>query len=144
MHYSIKIGDQTYSADIENLDARPIVVTVDGDRVEVWPEENIKPDQAVRIEEKSSPKPDETPCLPVPASQPGASARSVKAPIPGVIIEIKVTAGQSVNRGDVLCILEAMKMKNSIRAGRSGVIGSIQINVGDQVRHGQILMDFTE
>jgi biotin carboxyl carrier protein len=68
----------------------------------------------------------------------------VPAPIPGVIIEIKVTVGQSVNRGDLLCILEAMKMKNSIRAGRSGMIGIIPVTVGDQVRHGQTLVEFTE
>jgi glutaconyl-CoA/methylmalonyl-CoA decarboxylase subunit gamma len=144
MHYSIKIGKQTFSVDIEDLNACPIMVMVDGEEVEVWPEEKGLSIKQPRLEKQSSPDSDEASHLPTEASQPAASSRAVKAPIPGVIIEINVTTGQSVNRGDLLCILEAMKMKNSIRAGRSGVIGSIPINVGDQVRHGQSLIEFTE
>ncbi len=144
MHYSIKIGGQTYSVEINDLNTRPVVVMVDGEKFDVWPEENTPVAHETRVEAKTPPKSREEPCPPVSAGQPAASIKSVTAPIPGVIIEIAVTVGQSVKHGDVLCILEAMKMKNSIRAGRSGVIDNIQIKVGDQVRHGQILMEFTE
>jgi biotin carboxyl carrier protein len=70
--------------------------------------------------------------------------RGIPAPIPGVIVEISAAVGQSVNRGDELCVLEAMKMKNSIKAGRNGTIGKINVSVGDQVRHGQVLMEYTD
>ncbi len=145
MRYSIKIGDQTYSVEIEDLDSRPVKATVDGDVFEVWPEEetSVSPLSSVKTKDMS---PGETaiPCPPAPLPKLGASPKAVTAPIPGVIIEITATIGQSVNRGDTLCVLEAMKMKNLIRAGRSGVIASINIHVGDQVRHGQTLMEFSD
>lgn len=144
MHYSVKIGDQTYSVEIENLDTRPVVVSVDGEKLDVWPEE--KPNQVtmVKREEKISSVPGGKPCPPDPPAQQAVTSKCVLAPIPGVIVEIKATAGQTVNRGDELCVLEAMKMKNSIRAGRNGTLGSIKIAVGDQVRHSQVLMEFTD
>jgi biotin carboxyl carrier protein len=144
MHYSIKIGDQTFSVDIDDLDARPVKVLVDGETVELWPEEKPAVVQPMRAADKTSDKPESIPCPPESQPRPVVSARSVTAPIPGVIIEIKTAVGQTVKRGDLLCILEAMKMKNSIRAGRDGVIGSIQVNIGDQVRHGQSLVEFTD
>lgn len=144
MHYSIKIGDQTFLVDIDDLDARPVKVLVDGNPVELWPEEKPAAVPLKRSADIAAEKSENVPCPPESQPRPAVSARSVTAPIPGVIIEIKTAVGQSVKRGDVLCILEAMKMKNSIRAGRDGTIGSIQVSVGDQVRHGQCLMEFTE
>lgn len=144
MHYSIKIGDQTFSVDIDDLNARPVKVVVDGETVELWPEEKPAVVQPLRVAEKTPAKSESVPCPPDSQPRQVTSARSVTAPIPGVIIEIKTAVGQSVKRGDVLCILEAMKMKNSIRAGRDGVISSIQVSVGDQVRHGQSLVEFTD
>jgi biotin carboxyl carrier protein len=49
-----------------------------------------------------------------------------------------------VKRGEEICVLEAMKMKNSIRAARDGVIETIAVTVGDQVRHGQTLIEFSD
>jgi len=144
MHYSVKIGDQTYSVEIDNLDTRPVVVSVDGEKIDVWPEDKSTPVTMVSREDETISVPGEKPCPPNPPSQQAGSSKCVLAPIPGVIVEIKTAAGQSVNRGDELCVLEAMKMKNSIRAGRSGTLGSIKIAVGDQVRHGQVLMEFTD
>jgi len=144
MHYSVKIGDQTYSVEIENLDTRPVVVSVDGEKMDVWPEEKSTPVTTVKRDDMTISVPGEKPCPPDPPVQQTVSSKCVLAPIPGVIVEIKGTVGQSVNRGDELCVLEAMKMKNSIRAGRSGTLGSIKIAVGDQVRHSQVLMEFTD
>ncbi|NMB53147.1 MAG: biotin/lipoyl-binding protein [Leptolinea sp.] len=144
MHYSIKIGDQTYSVEIEDLEARPVKVMVDGETLELWPEDISAQAAPVRLADNQPARKTDIPCKPEPAAKPVNSSRSVCAPIPGVIIEIDVKAGQAITRGDTLCILEAMKMKNAIRAGRDGVIGSIQIDLGDQVRHGQSLMEFTE
>ena len=70
--------------------------------------------------------------------------KDVNAPLPGVIIAIQVKAGDAVSTGQELCTLEAMKMKNAIRANREGTIAAIEVTVGDQVNHGQILMSFRE
>lgn len=63
----------------------------------------------------------------------------VTAPMPGKILGVKVSAGQTVKRGDVLIILEAMKMENEIVAPSDGTIASIQAAVGDSVEAGATL-----
>jgi biotin carboxyl carrier protein len=68
----------------------------------------------------------------------------VTAPIPGVIISIAVKEGDIVKFGDEICVLEAMKMKNAIRANRAGKVAAICVTIGDQVRHGQTLIEYTD
>ena len=76
------------------------------------------------------------------AAAPAAGAETVTAPIPGVIQEVKVQAGQSVKKGDVLFVLEAMKMKNNITAMRDGKVATVNVSKGDTVTHGQALMSY--
>lgn len=71
------------------------------------------------------------PAAPV-AAAPAAGAQ-VKAPMPGTILDVKVQAGQSVKKGDVLVILEAMKMENEILAPCDGKITGMNVRKGDTV-----------
>lgn len=145
MRYSVKIGEQNFSVEIEDLDARPIRVDVNGERMEVWPEEEPALTPHPVIAEKPRPVDKNNVSRPLAAQpQTGVAQGAVTAPIPGVIVEVKTSVGQTVNRGDELCVLEAMKMKNSIKAVRGGVISRVNIQTGDQVRHGQVLMEFTD
>jgi glutaconyl-CoA/methylmalonyl-CoA decarboxylase subunit gamma len=75
------------------------------------------------------------------AVAPSGTAGNVKvnAPMPGKILAIKATVGQSMKRGDVLLILEAMKMENEIVAPEDGTIASINVSVGDMVEAGVLL-----
>jgi len=66
----------------------------------------------------------------------------IKAPMPGLILEISVVKGQTVKENDNLLILTAMKMENSLRSPRDGVIKSVAINVGDSVIKGDLLIEF--
>jgi len=76
----------------------------------------------------------------VPAAKPGRTATgTVKAPMPGTILSISVEAGDAVAGGQVLCMLEAMKMENEVRAVADGVIESVEITTGDQISAGQIM-----
>jgi biotin carboxyl carrier protein len=59
-------------------------------------------------------------------------------------VAILVQPGDKVQKGQGLCTLEAMKMKNAIRSNREGTIASIVVNIGDQVNHGQVLMTFED
>ena len=67
---------------------------------------------------------------------------AIKAPMPGLIIEIAVVVGQSVSENDNLIILSAMKMENSFLSPRDGVIKSIAVSVGDAVEKNQLMIEF--
>jgi biotin carboxyl carrier protein len=66
----------------------------------------------------------------------------LSAPMPGVILNVVVKAGDKVARGDMLCALEAMKMKNAIRSPREAVIASVEVQNGQKVAHGDVLIKF--
>ncbi len=70
-----------------------------------------------------------------------AGANSVTAPMPGTINAVKVTSGQQVKKGDVLFILEAMKMENEIYADKDGKVGQIFVQKGASVNTGAPLCD---
>ncbi|SFJ58341.1 acetyl-CoA carboxylase biotin carboxyl carrier protein subunit [Myroides guanonis] len=67
---------------------------------------------------------------------------SVKAPMPGLILDINVSVGQEVAENDNLLILEAMKMENNLSSPRAGIIKSINVSKGDTVDKGQLLIEF--
>jgi geranyl-CoA carboxylase alpha subunit len=66
---------------------------------------------------------------------------TVKAPMDGAIVEVRVSEGDSVIKGQLLLVLEAMKMEHPLKAGMSGVVKRIQAVAGDQVRNRQILLE---
>jgi glutaconyl-CoA/methylmalonyl-CoA decarboxylase subunit gamma len=144
MKIQVVIDNQSYTVEIDDIDARPVRATVHGEEFEVWPEdaEEMEVSQAA------------APVISVPEGEPVSSAleppentsggRDVLSPLPGVIVAILVKPGDAVTRGQELCTLEAMKMKNAIRANQEGEIASIEVAVGDQVNHGQVLITFAE
>ena len=95
----------------------------------------------------AAPAPVAVAAAPVAAAAPAAAAapvsvaagEPVKSPMPGNILKINVTQGQKVNEGDVIMILEAMKMENEIVATRSGTIAQIAVSKGAVVETGAVL-----
>ena len=77
---------------------------------------------------------------PAPAAQGAAGAVVVSAPMPGNILDVKAKPGDSVKAGDVLMILEAMKMENEISAPQDGTIASVNVRKGDTVNSGDTLV----
>ena len=78
---------------------------------------------------------------PIPAAAPApAGASVVEAPMPGKILKISVAVGASVSSGDVLLILEAMKMENEISAPAGGTVREIRAREGDSVNTGDVLV----
>ena len=61
---------------------------------------------------------------------------------PGVILSVAVAAGATVQRGQTLMVLEAMKMKNDLKAQREGTVSQVFVSDGDQVKHGDLLLEF--
>ena len=74
-----------------------------------------------------------------PAASTAAGATKVTSPMPGTILNVKVSVGQAVKKGDVICVLEAMKMENDIPAPCDGVIASINVQKGANVASGDLL-----
>ncbi|GGG50464.1 acetyl-CoA carboxylase biotin carboxyl carrier protein subunit [Bizionia arctica] len=66
----------------------------------------------------------------------------IKAPMPGLILDINIKVGQEVKEDDALLVLEAMKMENVLSSPRDGIIKSISINKGDAVEKNQLLIEF--
>ena len=80
------------------------------------------------------------PTAAAPAAAPAGDAESVPAPLAGNIWKVEVSAGQAVQEGDVLVILEAMKMETEVRAARAGTVSSVDVKEGDAVQVGDSLL----
>jgi len=60
--------------------------------------------------------------------------------MPGLIVAVPVTEGQAVKKGDILIVLESMKMQNELKCSREGTIGRVKVKAGDNVEHNQVLL----
>ena len=87
----------------------------------------------------AAPAPVAAPAAPAAASAPG-EGKPVAAPMPGTIVDVKVKVGDTVKPGDVLAILEAMKMENEIMSDMNGTVTSIVNGKGSNVSSGDIIM----
>ena len=118
-------------------------ITVNGNVYDVTVEEGTStgaPVAAAPVAPKAAPK--AAPAAPktaAPAATGAAGAVKVTAPMPGKIVGVKASAGQAVKKGDVILVLEAMKMENDIVAPQDGTVASINVASGDAVEAGAVL-----
>ena len=124
---------------------RKFNITVNGTAYEVEVEE-------VAAGESTAPKPAPVAAAPkaAPAAKPAAAPKAaaapvaagtkVNAPMPGTILDVKVSQGQAVKKGDILLILEAMKMENEILAPQDGSIAQVNVSKGASVNSGDVLV----
>ena len=98
------------------------------------------------VELESVSENNQTIAAPAQAAQPvqaqpsvGGAGAELKAPMAGTILDVKVSVGQTVNVGDVVCILEAMKLENEVVADVAGVVKSIAVTKGTSVSNGQVI-----
>ena len=80
------------------------------------------------------------PAKPAPAAAPAGAGNAVKAPLPGTINAINVKVGDTVAVGDIVIVLEAMKMQNNIESEYAGTVTSITVSQGDSVMEGAVMM----
>ena len=141
MKYKLTVNHQTYEVKIENINARPVVVTVDGQRFEVMPENEKQVEVNLEAGAGAESKPFTQ--MPIPASNPSAGgSQTLTAPLPGTVIELFVKPGEKVEVGQVVLVIEAMKMKNSIRSILSGTVEKVMVSQGQSVAHKQALIEF--
>lgn len=129
--YSITVNGNTYDVFVEEADASGVVSAPVA--APVAPAAPTTPVAAP----VATPKPA---AAAQPAAPQGAQgATKVTAPMPGTILNIKVSAGQSVKKGDVICVLEAMKMENDIPAPCDGVVASVNVQKGANVSANDVI-----
>ncbi len=115
---------------MEDLDQRPVVAFIEGSRFEVEIEEGTGGSEMLDVHMGDDM---------VTRSVPAGTRCEVTAPMPGDIIQVHVKPGQAVKAGEPLCILDAMKMKNTIHAPQDGVIVEVMIGEGTSVEYGVTL-----
>jgi len=95
---------------------------------------------AIKVAPAPAPAPAAAPAAPA-APKPAAGAKVIDAPLPGTITKVLVKAGDAVKAGDTVCLMEAMKMENSITAEFAGTIKAVLVDAGAQVQSGQALVE---
>lgn len=132
--YKISVNGQSYDVTVEELSAAAQRVAAPAAVSAAIPA--APGPQAAPVVAAASPAPQTSPSAAV-----GPVAVTVKSPMPGTVLSFKVEAGQQVRKGDVLLILEAMKMENEIVAPQDGRVAALRVSAGASVNTGEPLVD---
>ena len=146
--YQYKVQGVDYDVEIEEVEGNIAKVNVNGIRFDVEMKQPINPASTLKKVHVQAPKPvsrpSVAPAAPAPQAAPqlapAGTGSPVKAPLPGTITEIKVNVGDTVKVGDVVLVLEAMKMQNNIESEYEGTVTSITAKQGETVMEGAVLM----
>ena len=131
--FNISVNGKSYEVEVEEIGGAP-----SAQPAPAAPKAAATPSPAPAAAPTPAPK-----AAPAPAASAGsapANATKISAPMPGTIVDIVVSQGQSVKKGDVLCILEAMKMENEIMAPSDGTVVGIYTQKGASVNSGDLLV----
>jgi len=120
--------DHSYNAEVveANYTAKTITLKLNGKRVELQAKDRFD----LLLERLGM------------SNAAAAKVNELKAPMPGLIVDIRVQPGQAVQKGDPLLVLEAMKMENILKAPADGTVGNLKVNLRDNVQKGQVLVQF--
>ena len=142
--YQYKVQGVDYDVEIEEVEGNVAKVVVNGIHFDVELKQPINPTSSLKKVRVEAPKPVARPAAPVapaPAAPVAAGAGSpIKSPLPGTVIELKVNVGDTVKQGDVVLVLEAMKMQNNIESEYDGTVTSITVKQGETVMEGAVLL----
>lgn len=152
--YKYKVQGVDYEVEIAEVEGKIAHVNVNGIPFEIEMQKpiNAAKHPALAATKRTAPAAPVTPAAPVQSAQPIAKPQPaqpaaaagagtpVKAPLPGTINAINVKVGDTVAVGDVVIVLEAMKMQNNIEAENAGTVTSILVNPGDSVMEGAVML----
>ena len=138
--YKYKINGNLYNVTVNDVEDNVARVEVNGVPYNVELDKPIKTAVSTPVVRPAA-APKTAAGAPV-VSRPSAPSKNagVKSPLPGVVLDIKVKEGDMVKKGQVIVILEAMKMENNINADRDGKVTAIKVNKGESVLEGTDLV----
>lgn len=129
--FKVTVNGKAYEVEVEEMGGAPVAAPA--------PQVAAAPAPAAPAPTPAAaPAPAATPAPAVGGPIP-EGAITVKAPMPGKISALKAEAGKAVKRGDIILVLEAMKMQNDITATADGTLHEIRVNPGDNVKTGDVL-----
>jgi len=137
-NFTFKINENNYSVKIVSQENNTIDLEVNGTSYSVKMKEEIKTSKTPTLVRKPSKS---APVEPVKVNPSSSGKAKITAPIPGVILSLNVKVGDTIKENDLLLVLEAMKMENSIVAEKSGVVSAINVTVGQQVLQGEVMIE---
>ena len=145
--YRVTIDGRIYDVEIDDPNARPVTARLSGVAYSVDVEPGRVNDAGPQQEACAEPAPGDVLEPPTALAEPtggpiGAGPRAMTAPIPGVVASVAAEAGQTIERGDELLTLDAMKMLNVIRSPWAGTIATMHVEKGDRVVQGEPLVTF--
>jgi len=149
MRYKIAIGDSKFDIEVGEIQAGVAEVAVNGktyqvnieNYAEVAAGRGFQPRKTMTAAPRTADMTPPHPALPAAAAMsPNLKGGAVVAPIPGLILQIKVKVGDAVSAGQVVATMEAMKMENNISSNISGTVTSIRAGEGSQVTTGDVIM----
>jgi len=143
--YQYKVQGVDYDVEIEEVEGNVAKVVVNGIHFDVELKQPINPTSSLKKVRVEAPKPVARPAAPVapaPAAPPVAAGAGspIKSPLPGTVTDLKVNVGDTVKQGDVVLVLEAMKMQNNIESEYDGTVTSITVKQGETVMEGAVLL----
>jgi len=131
----VRVNDDWYDVEIGDLYQRPVEVVVDG---ETYLVEVGNPSEGGAPVRRSGPAKAELPGL---RGITQGDERVIRCPLPGKIVSVTVTKGQVLEAGDEICLLESMKMEQSVRMARGGVVKGVKVKKNQAVEAGQPLLE---
>ena len=144
-NYRVTIDGRTYEVQVPDPGERPVRAIVDRQvfEVHIQPEARVGTLPAV-AGLRPVPVPERARPVPAPVPAPAAASGEVTAPLPGTIVSISVAIGDTIEYGQELCVLEAMKMNNPICSTQAGQVTKILVSVGQRVQLGAPLVVIAE
>ncbi len=142
--YKLNIDGREYQAEIKEITSDQATVIVNGtqhtvDLVEISRREAA----AVEVRRPARQKNASPPSVSAPSPTPAGHHGNIRSPLPGLVLEVKVVEGATVQAGDPLIVLEAMKMENVIQAPHNGTVRKVFIGEGDSVGDGDPLFELS-
>lgn len=133
--FNVGVGDLVGNTIHVEVNGTPYNVELDQDNAPV----NVTKAAAAPKAPAAAPR-TETGAKVVAKPAPAAGRSTVKSPLPGTVMSLKVNVGDTVSAGDTVCVLEAMKMENDIHTEKGGTVQKILVNVGDAILEGSEIM----